>query len=188
MKPGTSIRDAKYKLYFAIQPPAEAAEQALGVLRSLTPAERFTAKAMLPARLHVSLNWVGGFHRPPTGIVAKAREVAEAVRLRPFDISLNRIGTWQAGAPPWPLVLWGDEGVIGVQALYKALHRAMVGPGMAPRREPALEPHLTLLRDQAVMPEAFIDPIAWTVREFVLLQSVQGEGRIDVLARFALNG
>ena len=182
------MRDAKYKLYFALQPPAAAAEQALVVLRSLQPAEGFAGRAMPPARLHVSLNWVGGFQRPPTGIVGKAREVGAAVKVRPFDISFNRIGTWRSGEPPWPLVLWGDEGVIAVQTLYGALHRAMVGPGMAPRREPPLEPHLTLLRDQAVMPEAFIDPIAWTVREFVLLQSVYGEGRLDVLARFPLSG
>jgi 2'-5' RNA ligase len=77
--------------------------------------------------------------------------------------------------------------VIGVEGLYKALHRAMGGPGMTPRREPLLEPHLTLLRDHAFMPEAFIDPIAWTVREFVLLQSVYGEGRLDVLDRFPLS-
>lgn len=179
--------DAKYRLYFAIQPPPEVAEQALRLLQSLRPAERFTARAMPPARLHVSLNYVGGFGRPPTGIVDKARDVAAAIRLRPFDVSFNRIGTWTSGDPP-PLVLWGDEGVIGVRGLYKALHRAMVGPGMAPRREPPLEPHLTLLRDQAVMPEAFIDPIAWTVREFVLLQSVSGEGRLDVLASVPLSG
>jgi RNA 2',3'-cyclic 3'-phosphodiesterase len=181
------MRDAKYKLYFALQPPPEVAEQALRLLQTLRPAERFTAKAMPPARLHVSLNWVGGFGRPPTGIVDKAREVGAAVKLRPFDVSFNRIGTWRSGDPP-PLVLWGDEGVIGVETLYKTLHRAMVGPGMAPRREPPLEPHLTLMRDQAVMPEAFIDPIRWTAREFVLLQSVYGEGRLDVLARFPLSG
>lgn len=180
--------DAKYKLYFAIQPPAVVADQALRLLQTLRPAERFVAKPMPPARLHVSLNWIGGFGRPPTGIVGKAREVAGAVALRPFDVSFNHIGTWQSGDGPWPLVLWGDEGAIGVQALYRALHRAMVGPGMAPRREPALEPHLTLLRDHAVMPEAFIDPVTWTVREFVLLQSVQGDGRLDVLDRFPLGG
>jgi len=179
--------DARYKLYFAIQPPPEVADQALGLLQSLRPAERFTAKAMPPARLHVSLNWVGGFGRPPTGIVDKAREVGAAVKVRPFDISFNRIGTWRSGDPP-PLVLWGDEGVIGVEALlYKTLHRAMVAPGMAPRRETPLEPHLTLLRDHAVMPEAFIEPITWKVREFVLLQSHYGEGRLDVLARFPLS-
>ena len=182
------MRGAKYKLYFALQPPAEVAEQALRVLGSLQPAERFTAKAMAPARLHVSLNWVGGFGRPPTGIVDKAREVGAAVTLRPFDISFNRIGTWQSGDGPWPLVLWGDEGVIGAWTLHKALHRAMLRPGMAPRREPIFEPHMSLMWDQAVMPEAFIDPIRWTAREFVLLQSVYGEGRLDVLARFPLSG
>src|SRR5688572_712821 len=146
--------DAKYKLYFAIQPPAEVADQALRVLQTLRPAERFTARAMPPARLHVSLNWIGGFGRPPTGIVGKARDVAAAIKLRPFDISFNRIGAWPSqGDPPWPLVLWGDEGVIGVQALYKALHRPMVGQSMAPRREQPFEPHMTLLRDQAQMPE-----------------------------------
>lgn len=179
---------AKYKLYFALQPPAEAAEQTLRVLEILRPAEGLTAKPTPPARLHVSLNWVGGFQRPPTGIVEKAREVGAAVKLRPFDISFDRIGTWQSGERPWPLVLWGDDGVIGAWTLHKALHRAMVGPGMAPRREPPFEPHLTLMWDPAVTPEGFLDPIRWTVREFVLLQSVYGEGRLDVLARFPLSG
>jgi RNA 2',3'-cyclic 3'-phosphodiesterase len=109
------------------------------------------------------------------------------VAVRPFDISFNRIGTWEAGKPPWPLVLWGDEGVIGVEALYTAIHRAMVRPGMAPRREPAFTPHLTLLRDPAAVREAPIDPVRWTVREFVLLQTVSGE-RQDVLGRFPLSG
>jgi 2'-5' RNA ligase len=179
------MKDAKYKLYFAIQPPPEAAEAARRVLASLQPGR--SLKALLPARLHVSLNWVGGFGRPPTGIVDKAREVGAAVAVRPFDISFNRIGTWESGPPPWPLVLWGDDGVIGVEALYTAIHRAMLRPGMAPRRQPEFTPHMTLLRDPASSPEAPIEPVRWTVREFVLLQTVVGE-RQDVLGRFPLSG
>ena len=182
------MRGAKYKLYFAIQPPADVAQQAQDLLRSLQPAEGFTAKATPAARMHVSLNWVGGFHRPPTQVVGKARDVAATVAHAPFDISLNRIGTWQAGERPWPLVLWGDEGVIGVESLHRAIHRALVRLDMAQRREPEFAPHLTLLRDAAVMPEAFIEPVRWTVREFALIQSVYGEGRHDVLGRFPLSG
>jgi RNA 2',3'-cyclic 3'-phosphodiesterase len=182
------VRSAKYKLYFALHPPPEAAAAALRVLANVQPAEGFTARPMPAERLHVSLNWVGGFHRPPTGIVGKARDVAAGVAARPFEASLNRIGTWRAGDPPWPLVLWGDEGLIGVDALHRAIHRAMVAPGMAPRRDPPFEPHLTLLRDRAVMPEAFIDPIRWTVNEFVLVLTVQGEARQEVLGRFPLSG
>jgi len=177
-----------HKLYFALQPPAETAQQALRVLRSLRPAEGFTAQALPAERLHVSLNWVGGFQRPPAPVIGKACEVAASVSARPFDVAFNRVGTWTSGDSPWPLVLWGDEGVIGAEGLHTAIHRAMVRTGMAPRREPQIVPHLTLLRDRAVMPEAFIDPIRWTVREFVLIHSLHGKGRHDVVGRFPLTG
>src|SRR3990167_6150112 len=41
---------------------------------------------------------------------------------------------------------------------------------MAVRRR--FEPHMTLLRDRKVIPPTDIDPIRWTVREFVLVHSL----------------
>jgi RNA 2',3'-cyclic 3'-phosphodiesterase len=47
---------------------------------------------------------------------------------------------------------------------------------------------VSLLRDKAEVPKTFVEPISWTAREFVLLDSVLGEGRHEILGRWTLNG
>jgi hypothetical protein len=47
---------------------------------------------------------------------------------------------------------------------------------------------MTLLRDRAPVSETFIAPIAWRVREFVLIASHFGAGRHEILGRFSLDG
>lgn len=174
----------KHVLYFALQPPAEAAAEALA---RLAP-HRLTAKPVLPARLHVSLNALGDFKRPPGPVVDKALEAVAAVSARRFVVAFNRLGTWPAGDPPRPVVLWGDEGVIGVNALYSTLHKALVRPGMVPRREAEIVPHMTLAYDRAQVAETRIEPLSWRVEEFVLVHAVHGEGRYDIVGRFPLSG
>jgi 2'-5' RNA ligase len=84
-------------------------------------------------------------------------------------------------------VLLGDEGVIGVQLLHTAIHKALVAGTMAPRREPEIWPHVSLLWDNGRAPREFVEPITWAAREFVLLDSPYGEGRHEVLGRWPLH-
>jgi 2'-5' RNA ligase len=72
--------------------------------------------------------------------------------------------------------------------LHEKIHAPLAATGLAPRIEPNIEPHLTLLRDEAQAPLSFVDPVKWTVGEFVLLDSVRGEGRHEVLGRWPLIG
>jgi RNA 2',3'-cyclic 3'-phosphodiesterase len=178
----------KHVLYFALQPPPEAAAQALARLEALRAASRLTAKPWAPGRLHVSLNSIGDFKRPPGPVIDKALEAAQTAMARPFVVEFNRLGTWPAGDPPRPLVLWGDEGVIGVSALYATINKALVKAGMAPRREIEITPHMTLAYDNTAVAEIFVEPVNWAVSEFVLIHAVHGEGRFDVVGRFPLNG
>jgi 2'-5' RNA ligase len=177
----------RHVLYFALQPPPEAAAQALALADAARAKHRLSAKPVPPARLHVSLNWVGEFKRPPGPVIDKALEAAANVSARPFVVAFNRMVTWSKKDPP-PVVLWGDEGVIGVNALYSTIHRALVKPGMVPRREAPIEPHMTLIYDKAQVPETFVEPVSWRVDEFALIYAVHGEGRYEVAGRFPLNG
>lgn len=177
----------KHVVYFALQPPPEAAAQALARLEAARVKHRLSAKPVPSARLHVSLNPIGEFKRPPTPVFEKALEAVAAVEARPFVVAFNRLGTWPSGDPP-PLVLWGDEGVIGVTALYSAIQRALRRRDMAPRREVEIVPHVTLAYDRAEVPETVVEPVAWTVTEFVLIHAVHGEGRYDVAGRIPLSG
>ena len=181
------VVEGKHVLYFAVQPPAEAAARTRGLLDGLRGRHPFKARPVAPERLHVSLNHVGHFKRPPGPVIDKARDAAATVRAKPFSVTFNRIGSWPAGDNPC-VVLSGDEGVIGVNLLYSTIHRALVRPGMAPRREAEIAPHLTLVYDKAQVPETLIEPVSWTVEDFVLIYAVHGEGRFDVVGRWPLTG
>lgn len=173
---------SKHVLYFALQPPPEIAAQALDRLTG----RGVTARAVAAARLHVSLNFVGEFKRPPGPVIDKACEAVEEVFVRRFAVSFNRLATWRSGEAPWPVVLCGDEGVIGVEGLYGALHRALAKATMVPRREAEITPHMTLAHDRAVVDETFVDPVAWRADDFVLIHAVHGEGRFEVVGRWPL--
>jgi len=49
-------------------------------------------------------------------------------------------------------------------------------------------PHLTLLYDARRVDEQPIDPIRWTVREFVLVHSLLGQTRYIPLGKWPLRG
>ncbi len=177
----------KHVVYFALQPPPEAAAEALARWESVRARRRLSAKPVPAARLHVSLNPIGEFKRPPTPVFEKALEAVAAVEARPFAVAFNRLVAWPSGDPP-PLVLSGDEGVIGVNALYSTIQRALRRRDMAPRREVEIVPHMTLAYDRAEVPETIVEPVTWTVTDFVLIHAVHGEGRYDVVGRIPLNG
>jgi len=175
----------KHVVYLALRPPPEAAAEALARLDAHPLRRRLTARPTAPARLHVSLNPIGDFKRPPTPIFDKVLKAVGQVDHPSFDVAFNRLGTWGRADPP-PVVLWGDEGVIGVQSLFSAIHKALWRVDMAPRREPEIAPHMTLAYDRVPVPETFVEPVRWTAAEFVLIHAVHGERRFDVVGQVPL--
>jgi 2'-5' RNA ligase len=178
----------EHRVFFALQPDAEAAEAMVRLATDLRRTHGLKGRVTPPARLHLSLNFVGSFRGPPTrSVMEKAMGLAAKVAAAPFQVTLNHVVTFRSGDPP-PLVLLGDEGVIGVELLNTAIHKALVTGSMAPRREPQVWPHISLIWDKAPIPKTFVEPIGWTAREFVLLDSLYGEGRHEVLGRWPLSG
>lgn len=98
-----------------------------------------------------------------------------------FALTLDCAGVWRHGgiahlAPsqPPPALL----------ALRAAL-AAQVGQLGLPFDARAFAPHVTLARKaQAAQPPSSFSPLHWTVRGFVLVHSVLGTGRYDVLGRW----
>ncbi|WP_296600060.1 2'-5' RNA ligase family protein [Phenylobacterium sp.] len=175
----------KHVVYLALQPTPEAAVEALARLDALPQRRRMSAKPTAPNRVHVSLAGIGDFKRPPTPVFEKVMEAIADVAVAPFVVEFNRIATW-GGADPPCVVLWGDEGVIGVHALFSEIHKALWRADMAPRREPEFTPHMTLIYDRTEVPETPVEPVRWTATEVVLIHSVHGEGRHEVMGRLPL--
>jgi 2'-5' RNA ligase len=177
----------EHKVFFAVRPEPAAAAQMAALAAALARRHGLGGRPTPRERLHLSLSFVGVFKGPPpAAVVEKARAAAATVAAQPFRLALNRVDSWKGD--PRPLVLTGEEGVIGVEVLQGQVQRALALAGMAPRRAPPFWAHVTLLRDEREAPSEHVEPIAWTVREFVLLDSVAGEGRQDLLARFPLPG
>jgi len=172
------------QVFFTIKPDPGAALQIQRLTDRLGPSHCLTGQIVSPDRLHVSLNSLGP-HDPWSA--ARAMEAVSTIRTPPFVVAFNRLASFGRGNGPRPLVLWGDEGVIGVFRLHTAIHAALADAQVVGRRERQIEPHVTLLRDRRVVPDQPIPPIRWTVRELLLIRSVRGEGH-ETLGRWPLRG
>jgi 2'-5' RNA ligase len=141
----------------------------------------------IPARcLHISLYGLGEYEVLPDTLVEHACRAADAVACAPFDIRFDRCGEFGGGA----LVLYGRDKMPALLEFRSRLGAAMRGePRLARymRRRP-YAPHVTILyrRDAHAFEEQSIEPIGWTVREFVLVQSLVGRTRHIRLGRWLL--
>lgn len=151
-------------------------------------------RARLAAALHPVLEPVGGRHVPAErlhltlvflGEVAADRipgvaSAAGGVRATPFELVCDHTGHWRRAG-----ILWlGPRPCAGLDALHAALRTAIASCGI-PLEDRPYRPHVTLARKlRRPPPPVAIGPIAWPVRDFVLMESA-GEGYLE-LARWDL--
>ncbi|MFS2002686.1 2'-5' RNA ligase family protein [Duganella sp. CT11-25] len=164
------------RIFFAIVPDAGA----IAGIGALTPALKaqhgMRGRPIAEAKLHATLCNLGDFPGMPHAKVTLAMQAAASVAAvtAPFVASFDTAQTFVNRARNRPFVLVGDDGVIGVSALYKSLATAMLKAGL-PGNPPSYTPHITLLYDDVTAPPQRVAPVAWTVRELVLLHSQIGQ-------------
>ena len=162
-------------MFFAIRPDAAACARIAEVSDRLARRFARTARAVTQARWHISLMFVtGGCEPPPEARLAAIRTAADKVAMAPFTLAFDRVVSWKGRDGHRPLVLAGDEGLIGAEILNHQIHRALALGGLCVGRERAFIPHLTLLWGDHDLAEQAMAPIRWTVREFALLHSLPG--------------
>lgn len=139
-------------------------------------------------RLHLSLHPVGDFGNLQTKIIYAATRSGNAVSLPPFDVTFQRIRSFE-GAPPVdgrprrrPLVLLGEGD--GLFDLHKALGAAMARNGL--RAGHRFVPHLTLLYGRELVPAQAVKPIRFVATAFSLIHSERGLTRYNCLERWSL--
>lgn len=167
------------RLLFLVYADQPAAAAAVGAACGLRDDYGLNGRLILTRHIHSTLWHVGDdFLPPPPALIATLTACAKRVSMPPFKVSFDRVESFTGGA----LVLRGEEGVVGLELLYENLTAALCIRGTR-----SFVPHVTLLRDKRhLLPSIPVEPIEWTVTEFVLVHSLLGKTTHRVLARFPL--
>jgi len=178
------------RLSFAVKPDAETAAGMVQLAWRLRSAHRLQGRPIDAGRLHISLLLLGGQSGAPHALVALASRAASTIVLPPFAVSFDRVLSF-SGTSRAPggraIVLSGSDVGAGLSALSRALAAAMREFGFSGGSQLSLTPHVTLLYDRQSVAERTIEPVTWTVREFVLAHShIRDRRSYELLGRWAL--
>ena len=176
--------DGRGGLYLGAVPDADARLKIDGLSGVLRRAHGFAGEPIQPDRLHVSLLFLGSFlGNPSQELVRIGQQVGAAVRMPRFDIIFDRTVSFRGRSGQRPFVLVGQDGCIPLQSLRQQMVEALRRTGLKGWVRKAFTPHVTLWYGEREVDEHPIEPIRWTVREFVLIHSLRGHTH---LARWPL--
>lgn len=176
------------RLFFALMPDAPAIERIERLIHELRRDHGLKGKALGASRFHVTLHLVGNFRGFPQEVADAACAAAQPLTVIPaFKLCFDRVGSFARRPRNMPLVLLGEEGVMAAKAFQQALGKAMARAGEGHGDAAHYTPHLTLLYDDTHVAPRAIEPIGWTAQEFVLVRSLIGRSRHEVLARWLLH-
>ena len=185
MTPAGAAQRPTDSLFFAVYPDAETAERIARLAQRLRDEHQLTGRPLPLWRLHVTLHHLGSHAGLPASLVGAAGEAGAMIRLAPFDVTFDQVGSFP-GRSHLPFVLRGGGGGAGLVELQRELGVALTDVGLAPREQRAYTPHLTLLYDDRRVREQAVEPVAWTVRELVLVRSLLGRSQHQAIARWPL--
>ncbi len=168
-------------MFLAAVPDPAAATRIYRLARVLRHAHKFNGNVIEPERLHISLFFLGELSQQ---IVRVASEAAAEVRVAPFDVLFDRSASFGGRPGNRPLVLIGDDGMDRLKAIRRTFGIALARKGLKYLAKRDFTPHVTLLYADRTVEECPIEPIGWTVNEFVLIHSKRGHAH---LARWPLH-
>jgi len=157
------------RVFLAAVPDADTARRIHRLAAALKRAHGFDAKIIEPERLHVSLFFLGELPEPAARI---AREVAAEVRALPFQVLFDHSVSFRGKPGSRPFVLTGDDGLNRLKSFRRTLGVAMASKGLRFLAKKDFTPHITLMYAEHDVDEHPIEPIGWTVNEFVLIHSM----------------
>lgn len=168
------------RLFLAAIPDEGTAERIYRLASVLKRAHKFDGRLTPPERLHISLFSFGGL---PERAISAAREAAADVRAEQFEVSFDRTASFRGKSGNRPFVLIGRDGLSRLLSFRQMLAVALARRGLRGVASTRFTPHVTLLYGAHGVEEYPIEPIFWTVTEFVLIHSMKGHAYV---ARWSL--
>jgi len=179
----------KDRLFFALQPSAQACAQISQLSQSLRSAHGVRSKPIATERLHITLHHLDDHAGVPAQLVEQAGRAAQRLVCEPFEVVLDHAMSFHSQRDNFPFVLRTDPGQdAALLTFQRLLGQAMAHEGLGRYVDGRFTPHVTLTYTPQALPESVVEPIRWTVREFVLIHSPQGKSQHHVLARWPLSG
>jgi 2'-5' RNA ligase len=168
----------KQRIFFALWPDL-AAREALAALSAQT-ARRCGGRSVPAGNLHLTLAFLGDVD---TARVEDARRAAATVRARPFDLVLDRLGSFRRARVAWAGCQAPDSALLQLAA---ALAQALRNEAFVLEARP-FSPHLTLVRDlrDALRDDAMI-PVGWRAQSLALVESDRRSGGYRTLEQWPL--
>jgi 2'-5' RNA ligase len=174
---------APRNVFFALVPDAATRGAMAKATDALRTRHALRGRWLQPDRYHMTLHFLGTYPELPAQLVGAACEAAGRVRQAAFDLVLDRAGHFPRG------IGWlGCAGEGPLRTLWQELQLELEQSGVGMRGHATFKPHVTVLRDaHGVLPAEGIAPLAWPVREFVLIDSVlDGRSEHRPLGRWTL--
>lgn len=164
-----------HRLFFAARPPAETIPK----IAALRDRDGTGQGRVEDDRLHLTTYLFDDHPALPPGLVVRA--CAAVPQLRAFRVNLDRLTGDDRG-----LRLVPSEPVRGYLAFQRALADAIALAGLVPRAGWRFSPHMTLRYGGRQEVDEPVLGISWLCEELVLIDSVVGEHRHEMLARWPL--
>jgi RNA 2',3'-cyclic 3'-phosphodiesterase len=159
------------RLFFAIRPDVGATGRLTCLMERLRRDGIMPGRSVEPDRLHITLHHLGDFDdQIPPSLVPTASMAAATVRMQPFGVAFDRVG-----GTIGPFLLRASDGARALRMFHQTLSEALIKAGLRRHATSAFHPHMTLIYNFADTLEQTIEPIDWTVREFVLIESLLGK-------------
>lgn len=178
--------DRTNKLLILVKPDEEAAIRIARIADELAADLGFMGRLVRRDLLHFTIHPIGLYAEVPRSVVAAVEACGNTVRMRPFTVSLNVAKNFHRKSGIPLIVLCGDDGVLGLRTLHDTLGVALTTT-FGSVRPSSFEPHMTLSYRAMRIADIPIEPVNFTIREFVLVNSLIGQGRHIVLSRWQLS-
>jgi 2'-5' RNA ligase len=179
------MRQATNRLFFALRPDPACAARIHAFALDLSKSHGLVGRPLAVERLHTTLCFLGEHAELPPVLLAAADQAASGLQHAPFELAFDRVMSFSRQGEV-PVVLCQREQCAPLARLRAALCAALAGTGRFQLENREFKPHVTLLYDRRPLPPEDIAPIGWFVTELVLVRSLIGQGRHEVLSRYAL--
>ncbi|VWB16620.1 2'-5' RNA ligase [Burkholderia pseudomultivorans] len=177
----------EHRFFFAVMPDPGAAARIAALAEGLRSGTPGRAAMLRTERLHVTLYSLGDFAYVPDAAIARARAAADRIAASAFRVTFDRIVSFNGRPGHQPVVLTSSAGADALIAFQQQLREALRGAGLRVSAA-RFTPHVTLLYGERRPEQPRIEPVTWTVNEFVLIHSWLGRTHYDVVGRWLMTG